>query len=131
MKIKIAFVLAVIALTAYSAYAVLGECQPYGDIVYEGKPVENGMEVKALIGEMVLATGTTAGGGYSIVIPADNPNTPEKDGWVEGDVITIKINGRVATPSFPAFLGSQRHNLQVASLGVKLDTWGKIKALFK
>jgi hypothetical protein len=120
-----------ILLAISTAYALLGECQPYGDIIYNDRPVEDGLSVQALIGDRVYARSTTAGGGYSIVIPQDNRDTPEKDGWAAGDLITIKINDRVATPVFEAFVGCQRHDLRITTLGVKLDTWGKIKALFK
>lgn len=122
---------AVIIISSAGAYAVLGECQPYGDATYEGQPVADGLEVKAFIGEIIVAQSATIGRGYSLAIPADNPETVEKDGWVAGDVITIHINGRIATPSFQAFAGSERHNLEVNTLDIKLDTWGKIKALFR
>lgn len=32
---------------------------------------------------------------YAINVPGDNPNTPAKDGGLENDVVTFKINGRV------------------------------------
>ncbi len=121
----------IISLTPLDGYSVLGECQPYGDVRYEGKPVENDLVVEAKVGDLVLAASKTMGGGYHVTIPADNISTPEKDGWSAGDVITIYIDGKIATPSFTAFTGTQRHNLEVQTLDVKLDTWGKIKALFK
>ncbi|MBD3234482.1 MAG: hypothetical protein GF315_12220 [candidate division Zixibacteria bacterium] len=123
--------LLIISLTPVDGYSVLGECQPYGDVNYEGKPVENDLVVEAKVGDVVLATSKTMGGGYHVTIPADNESTPDKDGWNAGDVITIYIDGKIATPSFTAFTGTQRHNLEVRTLDVKLDTWGKIKALFK
>lgn len=126
-----AVALLAIIVFAVSAYAVLGECQPYGDVAYQGRTVQDGLEVEAFVGEIVVARSTTMGGGYSLAIPHDNPGTVEKDGWAMDDIITIRINGRTATPSFTAFAGSQRHNLEVTTLDVTLDTWGKIKALFQ
>ena len=134
MRIFVPLILSItLAVLFFSnpAYALLGECQPYGDIIFDGQPVEDGLSVKAFIGEIITAATTTAGGGYSITIPPDNPDTSEKDGWVPSDTITIKVDGKIATPSFTAFLGSERHDLQITTLDVQLDTWGKIKALFK
>jgi hypothetical protein len=124
-------VIFLVVICYIGANALLGECQPYGDVVFDGRPIEDGLQVRAFIGETVYSTSTTQGGGYSLTIPPDDPNTPGKEGWSDGDVITVQIDGRIATPGFEAFLGSERHDLQLATLGVKLDTWGKIKALFK
>ncbi len=66
-----------------------------------------------------------------MAIPKDDPATAKKEGWAEGDIITIKVGGYTALPSFKAFAGSQRRDLRVPTLGVELSTWGKIKALFK
>ena len=124
-------ILGTVIYSAVLTFAVIGECQPYGDVIFDGHSIDDGLQVKAFIGEAVMATGTTAGGGYSIAIPPDNLETPDKEGWAPGDMVTIQIDGRIATPSFEAFLGSERHDLRIATLDVKLDTWGKIKALFK
>ncbi|MBD3170506.1 MAG: hypothetical protein GF307_13560 [candidate division Zixibacteria bacterium] len=131
IKIILALLIALTFVSSSTADPLLGECQPYGDVLYNGEPVEDGLAVKVYIEEDCVAEGTTAGGGYSVIIPPDNPDTQQREGWATGDIVTIEIDGKVATPSFEAFMGSKRYNLRVATLDVKLDTWGKIKALFK
>ncbi|MCP4631633.1 MAG: hypothetical protein GY855_01810 [candidate division Zixibacteria bacterium] len=128
---KIIISIIAVLLVSSAAYALLGECQPYGDILLDNEMIEDGLPVKAMIGNDIVASGRTTGGGYSLSIQPDNLDTPQKDGWLQGDLITIQVDGRIASPSFEAFLGSQRHNLRIATLDIKLDTWGKIKALFK
>ena len=66
-----------------------------------------------------------------VLIPKDDPSTSKKEGWADGDTITIKVDGFTTVPSFAAFSGTKKIDLFLPSLDVKLTTWGKIKALFK
>ncbi|MCK4384909.1 MAG: hypothetical protein KAW16_04560 [candidate division Zixibacteria bacterium] len=106
-------------------------CRPYGTIEYRGDLAPDGFKVVAFIGGQEFASCLTKGGEYSLLIPKDDPVTQKKEGWTERDIITIKVNGFLANPSFEAFEGAQRKNLYVSTLDVKLTTWGKIKALFR
>ncbi len=106
-------------------------CRPYGSINYRGDVAPNGLKVTALIKGEEFASSETENGEYSLAIPKDDPATAKKEGWAEGDIITIKVGGFSAVPSFKAFSGSKQINLYLPTLDVKLTTWGKIKALFK
>jgi hypothetical protein len=106
-------------------------CRPYGTVEYRGEPAPDGLKVVALIGDEEFDHGVTKGGEYVLLIPKDDPATTKKEGWAEEDVITIKVNGSSANPRFKAFAGTQKINLYVSTLDVKLTTWGKIKALFR
>jgi len=106
-------------------------CRPYGSINYRGDTPPDGLKVVAIIEEKEFASAKTQDGEYNLAIPKDDPATSKKEGWAEGDVITIKVGGFNAVPSFKAFPGSKRVDLYVPALDVKLTTWGKIKALFK
>ena len=106
-------------------------CRPYGSINYRGEPAPDGLKVTAFIQEVDFASGETRNGQYELAIPQDDPVSATKEGWAEGDMITIQVGGFSAVPSFKAFSGSQKVDLYIPSLDVKLTTWGKIKALFK
>ena len=107
-------------------------CRPYGTINYRGDLAPDGLKVTASIkGEKFASSETKKNGEYRLAIPKDDPATSKKEGWAEEDIITIKVGGFSALPSFKAFSGLQRVNLSVPTLDVKLTTWGKIKALFK
>jgi len=107
-------------------------CRPYGTINYRGDLAPAGLKVTAFIQEREFDSSETGKNGeYSLAIPKNDPATSKKEGWAEGDIITIKVGGFSALPSFEAFSGSKRMDLRVPTLDVKLTTWGKIKALFK
>jgi len=123
------FVFLICGLTAAQEFAWY--CRPYGTINYRGDSAPDRLKVTAFIGGIEFDSGQTKNGEYSLAIPKDDPATSKKEGWTEGDVITIKVGGFSALPSFKAFSGSKRVDLRVPTLDVKLTTWGKIKALFK
>lgn len=97
----------------------------------QGQPAANNLLVIAYVGEVELARTRTANGQYSLLINRDDPNTPQRDGYRDGDIISIRINGNPSTPSFEVFQGRQRRDLEVITLDVRLETWGRIKALFR
>lgn len=106
-------------------------CRPYGTINYRGELAPDGLKVVAFINGTELASCETKNGEYSLAIPKDDPATPTKEGWAKEDVVNIKVGGFSAVPSFKAFEGTERINLYLPTLDVKLTTWGKIKALFR
>lgn len=132
MRIIFQIVIFILLGTTVSYCQLLGTaCEPYGSISIRGEPAADNMPVVAYIDNHEMASCLTIGGQYSLVIAKDNPDTPEKDGWAEGDIIMIMVNSTIANPSFAASAGRMRIDLTLNSLGVRLDTWGKIKALFK
>jgi hypothetical protein len=131
-KLVVPLLLLAVCLGASAAGHVFGlDCQPYGTIDYRGNPVPKDLRLEAFIDQQSVASGKTGDGDYSISIPSDDPDTPEKDGWAEGDTIVIKVDGFTAVPSIEAFPGTEECKLHVPTLNVNTTTWGKIKALFK
>jgi hypothetical protein len=106
-------------------------CQLYGYVEFHGEPAPDGYKVEAMIGDVKFAETEAKNGKYSLVIPADDRDTQVKEGWSEGDRITLQVNGHKALPTFEPFEGSRNYDIFVPSLDVKLSTWGRIKALFK
>jgi hypothetical protein len=106
-------------------------CEPYGSVTINGSPASDNMLVIAYVGDIELARTTTDGGQYSLLIDLDDPETPQREGYQPGDIINIRINGNPANPAFEAFAGRHRRDLEVVTLSVRLETWGRIKALFK
>lgn len=122
----------VINVAAFAQVDLLGTaCEPYGSISIHNEPAADNLPVVAYINGVEFARCLTLGGQYQLYIPKDNTDTPEKDGWDYGDIIIIKISGNQANPSLAASPGRSRVDLAVNTLSVRLDTWGKIKALFK
>ena len=132
LKILIQISILILFSAAASYGQLLGTaCEPYGSVSIKNEPAADNVPVVAFINNSEIARCLTQDGQYSLFIAKDNPDTPEKDGWVEGENIVIKINGIEANPSFEAQSGRIRIDLSVNTSGIKLDTWGKIKALFK
>jgi hypothetical protein len=119
-------------VAAFAQVDLLGTaCEPYGSISIHGEPAADNLPVVAYINGVEFGRCLTLGGQYQLYIAKDNLETPEKDGWDTGDIIMIKISGNLANPSLTAIPGRSRVDLSVNTLSVRLDTWGKIKALFK
>jgi hypothetical protein len=106
-------------------------CEPYGSVTIDGQPAANNLLVVAYVGDIELARTLTQGGQYSLFIPKDDLDTPQREGYRDGEVITIRVNGSSAVPAFEAFAGRQRRDVEVTSLSIRTETWGRIKALFK
>lgn len=119
-------------LAAFAQVDLLGTaCEPYGSISIHNEPAADNLPVVAYINGVEFGRCLTLGGQYQLFIPKDNGDTPAKDGWEYGDAIIIKISGNQANPSLAAAPGRSRVDLTVNTLSVRMDTWGKIKALFK
>jgi len=69
----------------------------YGAVISDGKPVPDGTVVSARINGIEYASTTTTGGQYGIEpwfnVPADDPDTAEKEGGVNGEIITFYVGG--------------------------------------
>lgn len=130
--ILVASVLSIIVVPMANAQAPSSvACEPYGSITINGSPASDNMLVIAYVGDIELARTSTEGGQYSLLINLDDPDTPQREGYQPGDIINIRVNGNPATPAFEAFAGRHRRDLEVVTLSVRLETWGRIKALFK
>jgi hypothetical protein len=122
----------IMSAVAFAQVDLLGTaCEPYGSISIRNEPAADNLPVIAYINGAEFGRCLTLGGQYQLYIAKDNPDTPEKEGWDAGDVIVIKVSGNPANPSLAAAPGRSRLDLTVNTLSVRLDTWGKIKALFK
>jgi hypothetical protein len=106
-------------------------CEPYGSVTIESQPASNNLVVIAYVGDIELARCHTANGQYSLFIPRDDLETPQREGYRDGEIITIRVNGNPTNPAFEAFAGRQRRDLEVSTLAIRLETWGRIKALFR
>ncbi len=106
-------------------------CEPYGSVTIKGVPAADGMLVIAYVGDIELERGETEAGQYSLYIDLDDPDTPQREGYQPGDIISIRVNGNPAGPAFEAFAGRFRRDIEVTTLDIRLETWGRIKALFR
>lgn len=129
----VAFLLVgVFAVGASTQEVELGTaCEAYGSVLIEGQPAANNLVVIAYVGEVELARCHTTNGLYALFIPLDDPETPQRDGYQPGEIITVRVNGNPANPAFEAFAGRQRRDIEVTTLAIRLETWGRIKALFR
>lgn len=129
--VQISIFLLLVLLLGELAAADEQACRPYGTVNYRGEAAQDGLKVAAFIERTEFATCWTEKGQYNLSIPKDDPATTKKEGWADGDIISIKVAGFSAVPSFKAFAGKELINLYLPTLDVKLTTWGKIKALFR
>lgn len=109
-------------------------CQPWGKVYYKGKLVPDGSKVMAYIRDVKYDQKEVSGGSYSLSIPADDPSTSAKEGWEEGDNISLKVDGYSGAATFKISSNNltPQFDINLTTMGVlNLTTWGKIKALFK
>lgn len=68
---------------------------PWGTVRVNGDPPPEDTTVEAYIDGQLVASmpGGIRGSWYSLVIPADDPDTPAKDGGVEGDTVVVRVAG--------------------------------------
>ncbi|MDP2960913.1 MAG: hypothetical protein Q8N71_05760 [candidate division Zixibacteria bacterium] len=112
--------------------SVNSPCQIYGIVNYKGHPVPDGCVVKASILGYEYASTKVKEGKYSLSIPADDPSTPNKEGWVDGEYIALQVINYSGVTLFEAPPDNPRVDVNLNTMGVlNLTTWGKIKALFK
>jgi hypothetical protein len=131
-KIIFLTVLSVLLLVSISYAQQTGTaCEPYGSVTIKGEPAADNMLVVAFVGEIELARARTSGGQYSLYIELDDLDTPQREGYQPGDIITIRVNGDPANPAFEAFAGRHRRDVDVITLDIQFESWGRIKALFR
>lgn len=73
----------------------------YGTVKLNNTNVPDGTVIQAYTGDLMIAQGYTqtyqGASVYALNVPADNANTPVIDGGREGDRITFKVGGILAT----------------------------------
>jgi len=73
---------------------------PWGEITINGEPAPGGLSVEAYIDGIKYADTLTFNDGiYDIEVPGDDPDTPGIEGGIDGDTITIEVNGDTASPA--------------------------------
>ncbi len=130
----ISLILALLVTTAARGLFFANVCLVTGTILYHGQPAEKGLPVAAFIGEeKVSETQIAENGSFELRIPEYDPAKPDVKGYRSStDVIQVKLDGKIARPTFTPVNENLKIDLRVESaLDVKLSTWGKIKALFK
>jgi hypothetical protein len=130
--VSTSFFVVILLFASAAAWQLADDCVLTGTVTYFGNSDVSGLSVKAFIGELEVASCQSKDGYYELRIPPDDPATPGvKDGFVEGDLVVIKVNGFKAY-DFKASGGIYSQNLFVSASDVSnLTTWGKIKALFR
>ena len=72
----------------------------YGTVKKDGANVPDGTVVSALIGGVSYGSGSTATSGgdsvYSLNVLGDNPDTPQKEGGVNGDTVSFTVGSDTA-----------------------------------
>ena len=72
----------------------------WGTVSIDGEDAPNGTVVSAWIDDVQIAKASVfvsnRGPIYSLDIPADDPDTPKREGGNEGDVIIFRIDGELA-----------------------------------
>jgi len=127
-------VLSLVSFLSVASYAQIElgtACEPYGSVTIEGQPASNNLLVIAYVGDIELARTHTLEGQYSLYIPKDDPETPQREGYQDGEIISVRVSGNPAVPAFEAFAGRQRRDIEITTLAVRMETWGRIKALFR
>lgn len=107
------FLVVLIALCApISALPPMPPNQFWGTATIGGTPAPDGLIISARINGVEYANTTTSDGEYGVVsafyLPSDNPDTPEKDGGVNGDTIEFYVEGVKANETGTFQWGSVR-----------------------
>jgi len=131
-NVKILFVFLLLAFSSTVFAQQTGTaCEPYGSVTIKGDPATDNLIVIAYTGDFELARTLTSNGQYSLYIPLDDLTTPQREGYQPGDIITIRVDGDPANQAFEAFAGRQRRDIEIITLDVEFNSWGRIKALFR
>jgi PKD repeat protein len=123
-KIKV-IMCCILLVTALTAGFLKVQCVPpmphrfYGYVTVAGAPAPDGTLVAAKIAGITYASTTTVDGkyGYAVAfnVPADDPDTPEKEGGQEGDTIEFYVAGRYATSYAFEYGAITQLNLTIAA----------------
>lgn len=100
--------------------------QLYGNVVIGGSPAPDGIEIDARIGGISYKTATTVGGQYGyydeygetslFLVPADDPDTPAKEGGIEGENVMLYVGGELSAFVRYSYGANVTIDLSVSSL---------------
>jgi len=133
-SIAVTLFVVLVVTTATRAFFFANVCVVTGTIQYHGHSAEKGLPIAAFIGEDIVSESQTRDNGvFELRIPEYDSSKPDIKGYRSpNDVIQVKLDGKIARPTFTPSNETVKIDLRVEStLDVKLSTWGKIKALFK
>ncbi|MBI4015080.1 MAG: hypothetical protein HY365_03960 [Candidatus Aenigmarchaeota archaeon] len=87
----------------------------WGNVTVNDSLALNGTSIEAYINDTLYASmdGGALDGFYDVIIPADDPDTAEKDGGRANDTVVIKIGGKVAKPFLVWAAGINRTDIRV------------------
>ncbi|MFC1999232.1 fibronectin type III domain-containing protein [Chloroflexota bacterium] len=94
--------------------------QLYGNVTVGGSAAPDGLQVEARIGGTTYLDSTTRDGSYGyfdpfFIVPADDPDTPGKEGGVAGETVVLYVAGQMAADAEFVNGGSVELDLEVAS----------------
>ena len=69
----------------------------YGNVTIYGSPVPDGTLVEAIIPNIAYSSARTLNGTYDLMVPADDPDTPEIEGGRSGDLIYFYVEQTYVT----------------------------------
>ncbi len=81
-----------------SSTAKRDTCTFSGTVLIDGEFAPSGTEIRVydkLESKRYITTTVGNAGAYSIILPGDDPDTPEQDGPMDGDTLVFKINGKI------------------------------------
>ncbi|MBI2076538.1 MAG: hypothetical protein HYT72_04800 [Candidatus Aenigmarchaeota archaeon] len=104
--------LGILSSQSANSQSLLPPSEYWGNAAINSSLAPNGTAIKAYINGTLFATMAAVNGFYDIVISSDDPATAEKEGGIDNDTITIKINGITARPSLKWKSGIQRADIR-------------------
>ena len=88
-----------------------------GNVTIDGKPAPDGTVVSARIGGVEYVREETVNGKYGFRepfrVPTDDPDTAEKEGGVNGEVVEFYVNNELAANATFSFGGMTNLNLKI------------------
>jgi uncharacterized repeat protein (TIGR02543 family) len=95
----------------------------YGTVKKDGANVPDGTIVSAWIGGVQYAYASTSTYGtdsvYAVNVPADDPDTPTKEGGVTGEIVSFKVGGQTADQT-AIFSSGTRTSLNITIVSFNL-----------
>ncbi len=106
-RIGMSMLIVIILFSAVIAFALPGMPHKFfGDVMIDGLPAPDGLWVEAVIDGVFYEWGLTSGGQYGwdiadlFNVPADDPDTSEKEGGVSGDWVEFYVDGFYADTAY-------------------------------
>jgi len=118
--------IALVSICASSARALASFGEPpalpsrfHGTVTFNGANVPAGTEITAGHGGMIYARTTTivyeGASYYSLDVPGDDPETPEREGGTAGEILEFTIGGLVAIHPLATWRSGTNETLDLAA----------------